>query len=153
MRGVAVGLLGAGAGGDVTGILLGGLGVGAGGDVTGLAVGGLGVGSGGTMRGLAIGGVGVGAPRISGVALSAVGVGGQDVRGLVVAPAYFRITDDGSFRGGAVGAFNRVSGTQRGITLGVVNYARELHGAQVGLVNIVNGPGGRRVVPILNVGR
>ena len=55
--------------------------------------------------------------------------------------------------GGALGVFNRVSGTQHGLTVGVVNYARELHGAQVGLVNIVNGPRGRRVIPVINVGR
>ncbi len=46
---------------------------------------------------------------------------------------------------------NYIQGTQRGLTIGIVNYARSLHGVQVGVVNIVrNNPKGRRWLPIVN---
>ena len=41
---------------------------------------------------------------------------------------------------------------QRGLSIGVVNYARRLHGVQLGLVNYArNNPPGLRLLPVLNV--
>ena len=42
-------------------------------------------------------------------------------------------------------------GVQRGLAIGIVNFAEELHGAQIGLINIArNNPSGRRVLPVIN---
>lgn len=166
VTGIAAGGLGVGAGRNVTGIVFGGLGAGAGGDVTGIAIGGLGVGAGGRIRGLVVGGLGAGAgEEIDGVALAIVGVGaprirgvtaslaagGADVTGLVAAPAYFMIDEGGTFRGVSISAFNRIRGEQRGLVIGIVNYAESLHGVQVGLVNWAgNNPSGLKLLPIAN---
>ena len=49
---------------------------------------------------------------------------------------------------------DQMKGAQRGLAIGIVNFAEELHGAQVGLVNIaMNNPRATRVLPILNVHR
>lgn len=153
LSGIAIGGVGVGSGGSITGIAVGGIGVGSGGDVSGIAIGGVGVGAGGELRGLAIGGVGVGAPRISGVVLTGVAGGGQDVRGLVVAPAYFKIEDGGTLRGVSVSAFNDVRGSQRGLSIGLLNIADELHGLQVGVLNIARNKKSFSVLPLLNYHR
>ncbi len=150
LTGFGVGGLGAGAGGDVTGIMIGGVGVGAGGDVTGIMIGGIGVGAGGTVTGLAIGGVGVGAPVIRGVVLSGVAAGGEDVTGAVVAPAYFRITKGGRFKGVSPSAFNHIKGEQNGITIGLLNYAWRLNGVQLGLLNYAGNKRRLRWLPFIN---
>jgi hypothetical protein len=50
-----------------------------------------------------------------------------------------------------VGAYNRVRGRQTGLTIGIVNYARELHGFQLGLINIAgNNRGLAKILPIVN---
>jgi hypothetical protein len=150
LRGIAVGGLGAGAGQGVQGIALGGLGAGSGGDVQGLIAGGLGAGAGGTIQGVAIGGLGVGAPRIQGLAVG-LAAGGKEVQGVVVAPAYFHVVENGSFTGLSVSAFNRVLGEQRGLAIGLVNYASRLNGVQIGLVNWAdNNPSGLKVLPVAN---
>jgi hypothetical protein len=149
LRGAFVGGLGVGGGGSVEGIAIGGLGVGAGGDVTGLAIGGLGVGAGGTLRGVAIGGLGVGAPRVHGIAIALLGVGAQEGRGAMIAP-WVKI-ERGEMQGLTVGAFNQVKGLHHGLAIGVVNYAEELQGVQIGLINIArNNPSGAKVLPIAN---
>jgi len=150
VTGITIGGFGAGAGGDVKGLTIGGFGAGAGGDVTGITIGGLGVGAGGTLRGLMIGGVGVGAPRISGIVIASA-AGGQDVRGGVLAPIYFKIEKYGSVRGVTASAVNHVKGEQRGLSIGLVNYAWELHGVQVGLLNYArNNPPKLRLLPLFN---
>ncbi len=151
LRGIQIGGIGVGGGGSVTGLSLGGIGVGAGGDVTGVTIGGVGVGSGGMVRGLGIGGIGVGAPRIRGVVIGGVGSGGNDVRAIALSGLYFRIGDGGRFDGGSVAAINRVGGSQHGLTIGLFNYARDLHGAQVGLINVSDNGGSRRVLPLLSI--
>jgi hypothetical protein len=165
VTGLLVGGLGAGVGGDGLGILLAGLGAGAGGDVTGLAVTGLGVGAGGTLegvfltgggvgagtalRGVAVAGLGVGSPRIQGVAV-ALGVGGWEVDGLVVAPAYFRVTEGGRITGAVISAYNDIRGAQNGLAIGLVNIADELHGVQVGVINIARNKDRFPVLPLVN---
>ncbi len=150
-KGIAVGGAGVGAGGDFTGLAVGGAGVGVGGDGKGIFIGGLGVGSGGSLRYLSIGGLGVGAPTISGVAVGGLGVGGQHLNGLMVGVYTVRIIEGGTLRGVGVSSFNDIRGSQRGLTIGLVNHAWRLHGMQIGVINIVkNNPSGRRVLPLVN---
>ncbi|MEO5816154.1 MAG: hypothetical protein ABIT20_12830 [Gemmatimonadaceae bacterium] len=150
MKGLFVGGVGVGSGEDIEGIVIGGVGVGAGRDLTGISIAGIAAGAGGTLTGLTVAGVATGAPRLRGVALSAIAVGGQDVKGLVFAGAWMRI-ENGQFSGVSVSSFNQVKGVQHGLAIGIVNFAEELHGVQVGLINIArNNPSGARVLPLLN---
>ena len=56
-------------------------------------------------------------------------------------------------RGVSVSAFNRLSGVQHGLTVGILNITDDLRGLQIGLVNIGRrNPKGRRVLPIVNWG-
>jgi hypothetical protein len=75
--------------------------------------------------------------------------GAVNARAVVIAPLYFRI-EEGAFTGGSISALNYVKGAQRGLTIGLLNYARQLHGVQVGPINVLDGPRGRRVLPLLN---
>ena len=151
LSGLMIGPIGAGAGGRVSGIAIGGIGVGAGGNLMGIIVGGVGVGAGGTLRGIGLGGVGVGAPRIEG-GFVALAVGAQDARAIVIAPAFFKIGKDGTFRGAAVSAVNYIKGSQSGLTIGLVNYARNVSGVQIGLINVIADQRGHPVLPIVNWG-
>jgi hypothetical protein len=61
------------------------------------------------------------------------------------------VKDNGVMNGLAVSAFNFIKGTQRGVAIGIVNYAYRLRGLQIGLINIVrDNPAGRNVLPIIN---
>lgn len=152
-RGLMVGGIGVGVGGDVRGLMVGGIGVGAGGDVRGVSVAGVGVGSGGTIHGLSIAGVGVGAPRLEGGVLAPL-VGAETARAIIIAPILFRTGSDGELVGASLSAVNAVRGYQRGLSIGLVNYAESLFGVQLGLVNIVrDNPSPFRVLPIINIGR
>lgn len=149
-RGILVGGIGAGVGGDLRGAAIGGVGVGAGGDVRGLAIGGVGVGAGGTIHGAAIGLLGVGAPRIEALVIGSF-VRAERVRGLVVSPLLFRSFRNAEVRGVTASGVNIVYGSQRGLAIGLVNYAESLHGVQLGGINIVrDNPPGRRVLPVVN---
>lgn len=152
-RGITIGGVGVGAGGSIRGLTVGGIGVGAGGNISGITVGGVGVGSGGTLRWLTVGGVGVGAPRIQGIAIGSV-VGAERTNAFVIAPALFRTTPGGRMGGAAISSVNYIPGSQRGLTVGLVNYTERLNGLQVGVVNIV---ADRRwplkALPLINVGR
>jgi hypothetical protein len=69
-----------------------------------------------------------------------------------MAGAYAYIHDGGTLRGVAVAAATHVRGTQRGLTVGLVNYARTLHGVQVGLINVArNNPVWATILPGLNL--
>lgn len=152
-RGIMVGGVGVGAGGSIRGITVGGVGVGAGGNITGLSVGGIGVGSGGTLRWVSVAGLGVGAPRIEGVAAATM-VGAERTHGVVIAPAMFRTERGGRMTGASVSSVNAIRGEQRGLTIGLINYTRRLHGVQLGAINIVSERKGlSKVLPIINVGR
>lgn len=153
LRGAALGGVGVGAGGNARGLMVGGIGVGAGGDVRGVSVAGVGVGSGGTIHGLSIAGVGVGAPRLEGGVLAPL-VGAETARAIIIAPILFRTESDGELVGASLSAVNAVRGYQRGLSIGLVNYAESLFGVQLGLVNIVrDNPSPFRVLPIINIGR
>lgn len=149
LKGISVGGVGVGSGGDISGLAIGGIGVGSGQDIRGMAFGGVGVGAGNSIRWLAISAVGVGSPKIVGAAIAPL-VGAEDMTALVIAPAYMRI-EHGVFRGVSASAFNHIKGEQRGLTIGVVNYAWRLHGVQLGLINVAkSNPRGLRVLPIVN---
>lgn len=166
IRGLSIGGIGVGGGGNVSGISIAGVGVGGGGDITGLSVALIGVGAGGRVTGITIGGIGVGAgtrlkglsigaavgsPRVEGIAIGGV-VGGEDVTAGVVAPGYFRIADNGRFKGVVASAFNHIEGEQVGLSIGVLNYTRRLRGVQLGVLNIVReNPVPFRVLPLINV--
>jgi hypothetical protein len=93
----------------------------------------------------------VGAPAVKGLQAALV-VGGEDVRGISLAPAYFRISgDDGEMVGLSVSAFNHIRGSQRGLAVGIFNYAYDIKGLQLGLLNHVSSnPKGLRWLPIFN---
>lgn len=152
-RGLLVGGVGVGAGGHVNGLAIGGIGVGAGSGITGIAIGGIGVGAGGTLHGAAIGGLGVGAPRIEGIAIGTL-VRTKRLHGVVIAPAMFRSLENAEVRGLTASGVNIVYGHQRGLAIGLVNYAESMNGLQLGGINIIrDNPTGRRVLPILNWGK
>jgi hypothetical protein len=150
ITGLNAAIIGVGGGGNIRGISLAGLGVGGGGDITGISFGGVGVGSGGTLRGFSMGLVGVGAPEIRGIAMGGL-VGGEDVVAGVLAPVHFRIGRGGYFNGLAVSSVSYVNGEQKGVTVGLVNYARRLRGLQIGVLNYArDNPRGLRLLPLVN---
>jgi hypothetical protein len=179
LKGFSFGGLGVGGGGNVAGINLAGVGLGAGENltgfsfalggigagekVTGITIAGLGIGAGKELKGITGALVGVGSPKVTGLAV-ALAVGGLDVKGVMIAPAYFRVgggkntndagevsEEEGMVTGLTVSAFNQIKGEQRGVAFGVVNYTKRIKGFQLGLINIVKeNPKGLRVLPIFN---
>jgi hypothetical protein len=92
----------------------------------------------------------VGSPSIRGL-VAGLGVGGEDVRGVVIAPGYFTISEDGRFTGVSISAFNRIRGQQNGLVIGIVNYTPDLHGVQLGLINWAgNNRSGLKLLPVMN---
>ncbi|PSQ75489.1 MAG: hypothetical protein BRD35_08895 [Bacteroidetes bacterium QH_7_62_13] len=109
--------------------------VGAGGRLVGLGVGGLAAGSRDAVQGLMVGGAALRAQRLTGLGVT----------------AGYAYVSDGPLQGGSIAAVNHINGTQRGLTIGLFNYARELHGVQVGLINVArNNSFWRRILPGLN---
>jgi len=140
------------AGGDVKGITIGLLGVAAGDNLTGLSIAGLGLGAGESLKGIALAAGGIGAPSIKGIN-AALFIGGVETKGIQIAPAYFRIQgeEDASMTGVSVSAFNHIKGSQRGLAIGIFNYAYECKGVQIGLLNhIADNPRGLRWLPLIN---
>jgi hypothetical protein len=168
VRGLSLNGMGAWVGGSITGIQVGGLGLRAGGDrIGGLTVGTLGVSSGGDLLGLTASGTlihagdllwGIGAAagpivasRVQGLALGSVVVQGSGT-GLIVAPLYAHSGPEGHLTGLSLSTFNHVRGTQRGLTIGLFNYASTLQGVQLGLLNYAgNNPRFLRLIPGLNL--
>jgi hypothetical protein len=151
LYGVTVAGLGAGAGQNVTGLTIGGLGVGAGQNMTGINIGGLGVGAGQELRGLSFALLGAGSPHIKGVTIAGLAVGGTDITGLTVALAHVRIENDGILTGLTAAAFPYIKGLLKGISFGIFNYAYEVSGVQIGLLNYVaDNPTGLKYLPIFN---
>jgi hypothetical protein len=170
--------------GDMSGVNLGGLGVVADGDLIGVTIAGLGAVSQGGMRGINVGGLALVAEgpvewvNIGGLAVvSSGGVRGitsalgavvsdtsitglsnalyrieaPEVRGIAVALAHLRAD---RFTGVGTGAYTRIRGVQRGLTVAIYNHANELHGMQIGLLNRAdNNSGIARILPILNFHR
>jgi hypothetical protein len=165
--GVNISLLGAGAGQNLYGITLAGLGAGAGQNVAGITFGGLGAGAGQKMSGVNLGGLGVGAgeelvgfsaallgagsPTIKGVTIAGLAAGGEEITGLTIALAHVRIENDGVLTGVTAAAFPYIKGTLKGMSFGIFNYAYEVSGIQIGLLNYVDdNPPGLKILPIFN---
>ena len=179
LSGITIGGLGLGGGGNVTGINIAGVGIGAGQNlrgfsfalggigagekVTGVTVAGLGIGAGEELKGITVACLGVGSQKVTGLAMAAA-IGGMDLKGIMIAPAYFRVgggkrtndagevsEEEGIVTGVSVSAFNQVKGEQRGVALGIVNYTKRIKGFQLGVINIIKeNPKGLRVLPIFN---
>jgi hypothetical protein len=74
------------------------------------------------------------APLIEGLAVSAIRTRTWDMRGVSIA------------------GYNRMKGDQFGLAIGVYNYAKRLHGVQLGLINNArNNRGLLRVLPLVNM--
>ena len=55
------------------------------------------------------------------------------------------------FTGFGTGGYCRIHGEMRGVTIGILNWVDELHGLQLGLINIAgNNPGIFKVLPLIN---
>jgi hypothetical protein len=116
----------------------------------GIAVGGLAAGAGDRFRGLAAGGLGVGASTVEGVMIGGLGAGAENLTGASLAGGYVRL-EGGILRGASVAGWNDIRGRQRGLTIGLYNYARNLAGIQIGLLNVArNNPPGLRALPFVN---
>jgi hypothetical protein len=152
-RGLFLGGAVAGTGGPSVGLLAGGLAAGTTDRLTGAALSPGVVGVGTRLVGLGVGGLGVGGrDAIQGLAVAGAALGTRHLTGVGVAGAYTYIRAGGTLRGATVAAANHVRGTQRGLTIGLLNYARELHGVQVGLINVArNNPVWATILPGMNV--
>jgi len=157
LTGLNVASLAAGAGNNITGINVAGLALGAGGTVKGLNVAGLAAGSGTSLSGITIAGLAAGSPEINGLVVSPV-AGAARIKGIIIAPAYIRVKVDDSeedqpaiMKGLAISSFNHIQGTQKGVTIGIFNFANDLRGLQLGVLNFnKSNPKGLRWLPIFN---
>ncbi len=156
VKGISIAGLGAGAGEDMVGMTIGGLGAGAGGSMKGITIGGIGAGAGKELSGLAIAGIGVGSPKIRALVI-APAAGGNDIAGLFIVPAYLQAgtkdsnEEEVSMSGVSISAVNMIKGTQKGVAIGVFNYARKQRCFQLGLLNYVkDNPKGLRLLPVFN---
>jgi hypothetical protein len=119
------------------------------------------LGAGGSVSGLAIAGVGVGSPTLKAIVI-APAVAAIEVKGLVIAPAYLQVgsknskweksgVNDPVIKGIAISAYNNIRGEQKGLTIGLFNYAQKQKGFQLGILNYVkDNPRGLRLLPIFN---
>jgi hypothetical protein len=70
------------------------------------------------------------------------------LQGIGVAAGSVRVE---ALDGLAISAWNNVRGPQRGLTIGIFNYARSIRGVQLGLLNYVrSNPRGLRLLPVFN---
>ena len=152
-RGLFLGGAVAGTGGPSVGLLAGGLAAGTTDRLIGAALSPGVVGAGTRLTGLGVGGLGVGSREaIRGLAVAGAALGTRRLTGLGVTAGYTYIRSGGSLRGATVAAANHVRGTQRGLTVGLLNYARTLHGVQIGLLNVArNNPVWATILPGLNL--
>ena len=73
----------------------------------------------------------------------------EPLRGWATAIAWTRL---GTLEGVSIAAYNRIEHVQRGLTIGIFNQARELHGVQIGILNYAgNNEGIARWLPIVNL--
>ena len=126
--------------------------VGAGNDLTGLAVGGVGVGAGGSGRGILVSLVGVGAGEaLSGIIAGGVTAFAPDMRGLSVSAANGIAVGGRHLPGGSGRWFEPVNERFTGLSVGLVNYSRDLKGVQLGVLNYAgNNPRWARLLPLVN---
>ena len=169
MRGFNFGGLATVAERGVTGLNIGGLAVvGEHGGVRGISVAGLAVVGEEGVKGVSVAGLAVvGDESVQGltVTLGAIESGSlvrgwsvagyriksPQVQGVAIPVAWLRTE---ALEGASISVYNRVVGTQRGLAIGLLNYARELHGVQLGVLNIAgNNRGVAHVLPVINLHR
>jgi hypothetical protein len=91
----------------------------------------------------------VGNEGLVGVGIGGLHVEGRWIHGLAVSPIRTRTWE---LRGVSIAGYNRMQGDQFGLTIGLYNYAKRLHGVQLGLINNArNNRGLLRVLPLVNV--
>ena len=151
LYGLSISGFGIGADRHIAGLTIAGFGVGAA-DISGITLAGFGIGADDRLRGLSVSLVGAGAYAFEGFTGAGLAAGATEATGLFAAPAYFHIEDGGHLTGVSISGFNRIEGQQYGITIGLFNYAAELHGLQVGLLNYArNNSSPFKLLPFLNV--
>ena len=166
-RGLFIAGVGIGAGKDLTGIALALGGIGAGKSLRGITLAGVGIGAGERLAGfsMAVGGIGAG-KNLEGIAVSPGGVGaGHKIRGIALGGLTVLAPD---IKGVATGALNgaiveevnledflkirKVNERFVGLSVGLINYTRNLKGVQLGLLNYAgNNPRWLRLLPLVNV--
>jgi hypothetical protein len=151
MLGVNFATLGLVSQGAMRWVNLAGLGVVGQRGVAGLTVAGLGIVSGGgRIEGIALTpGVVESSDGARGILVGGYRVKGPRIEGLSLNPVMLKARD---FTGVALGAHNEVMGTQRGLTIGIYNFARRLQGVQLGVLNYAgNNPPALRLLPLVNM--
>ena len=167
--------------GDLTGFNLGGLALVSNGDLSGINLSllasvadanmsginfsGLALVSSGEIKGINLGGLAVvGAESLYGLSVTlgklqstdeilGLGVSGYktevfDFHGINFTIAWTEIEN---LHGFSFAAYNRIYGEQKGLTIGIVNFAEELSGIQLGLINIANNNSGIfKILPFIN---
>ena len=84
-----------------------------------------------------------------GILIGGLRAGGYDVQGVCLAGLSTRAHD---IEGISLSAYNVVTGTQRGLSVGLFNHAHALEGVQIGLLNHVStNPWPLRWLPLLNI--
>lgn len=166
LYGLSVSGIGPSVGGSVTGLQLAGVGVHAKRGIAGITMSTIGIISAANISGITVsgglihaaehlrGGQAAGgliiASKIQGLTVAPV-VMQQSGTGLIVAPGYLSSGRNGTLTGLSLSLVNHVRGRQRGLTIGLFNFARNLQGIQVGLLNYAgNNPPLLRVLPGLN---
>ena len=120
------------------GLNIGGIGLGAGERLSGINLAGIGAGAGKELKGLTMAGIAAGAPRVRGLVMAGGVVGGQDLKGAFLSGICIYVPKDGRISGLAASPFNFIKGSQSGVSIGIVNYARSVDGVQIGIIsNIV----------------
>jgi len=145
IRGFSIGLLGVGCE-DASGIVIGGLGVGAQ-KLSGFSCGVLGVG-GQELSGIFFGGLGIGSQKLTGLGIGLGGIGGEEITGVALGGLVLKCERLKYLGTGAY--LNAKSIT--GISIGILNITRQLHGIQLGLINYAgNNPKFLRILPLINM--
>jgi hypothetical protein len=101
------------------------------------------------IHGLGIAGLATASERFAGIGIAGLAVAtGEEMRGIALAGG---VTGAGDLVGLAIAPYNRYEGVQRGLTIGLFNWATELRGVQIGLLNRAdNNPAPFRWLPLVN---
>ncbi len=165
MFGINFGGLATVANGELRGINFGGLAVIANKDMSGINFGGLAAVANGSMSGINIGGAAVVSTEditglsiaigaivskglINGVNIAGYKTEAYEFAGVNLACGWSEIEN---FTGLSISGYNRIKGVQTGLVIGLFNSSDELHGVQLGLINIAkNNRGIAKVLPFVN---
>ena len=100
---------------------------------------------------MAVGGLGAGAPEVRRDLAGLLGAGRHHFTGATLALGTVKVNEERSHTGLSLSAVNWIDGSQNGLSIGLLNYARRLRGVQIRLVNIVsNSQGWSRVLTLTN---